>query len=426
MLKKIIFTLIFLYLAAGMAFALDEITAGEILNLQRCIDIARQNHPAISAAQYNIRASESRIGQARAGYMPQLTFQSGYQRLGPAQLTSVPSDPYNYYSNMLSLNQTLFDFGKTFNQIQIQSLNTESAKADFQDVSGYVVFSVKRAYYVYLQAKMSADVAAETVNKFQQHLEIATAFFETGKRSKIDVTSAEVNLSNAKINLLKAENTLRLARANLNNAMGLKNAPLYQIKEDLVYKPYDITLAQALRRAYEARPDLLSTAKKKEALEKTVVLNQKGYLPVLSGSAAYGYLGNDHKTDENWNIGVMLTFPLFTGFSTKYQVDEAKANLNAFKANENSLLQQVSLEVESAYLSFKEAGERIGAGEIIVRQAEENVELATGRYEAGVGSSIEITDAMIALNNAKMTYITALTDYHIALANLERAMGESK
>ncbi|MBS4058954.1 MAG: TolC family protein [Bacteroidetes bacterium] len=426
MFKKVTFFLFSLFLTASGAFALEEITAGDTLNLRRCIDIARQNHPAISAAQYNILAGESRIGQARAGYLPQLTFQSGYQRVGPAQLSSIPSDPYNYYSNMLSLNQTLFDFGKTFNQIQIQRLNTESAEADFQDVSGYVIFGVKQAYYVYLQAKMSAEVAAETVNKFQRHMEIATAFFETGKRSKIDVTSAEVNLSNAKINSLKAENALRLARINLNNAMGMKNAPAYRINEDLVYKPYDITLAQALRRAHEARPDLLSTAKKKEALEKTVVLNQKGYLPVLSGSAAYGYLGNDHKTDENWNIGVTLTFPLFTGFSTKYQIDEAKANLNAFKANENSLLQQVSLEVESAYLSLKEAGERIGAGEIIVRQAEENVELATGRYEAGVGSSIEITDAMIVLNNAKMTYITALADYHIALANLERAMGESK
>ena len=69
--------------------------------------------------------------------------------------------------------------------------------------------------------------------------------------------------------------------------------------------------------------------------------------------------------------------------------------------------------------------ERIDAGKVIVRQAEENLELARGRYEAGVGSSIEITDAMITLNNAKMTYITALADYQVAWANLEKAMGEN-
>jgi outer membrane protein TolC len=169
-----------------------------------------------------------------------------------------------------------------------------------------------------------------------------------------------------------------------------------------------------------------SVSRKKEALKKNVLLNQKGYLPVLSGSAGYGYVGNDSTSDRSWSVGVALTFPLFTGFSTKYQIDEAKANLNVLKANEDSLTQQVSLEIESAYLSLKEASERIGAAETVVRQAMENVELAEGRYEAGVGSSIEITDAMITLNNAKMTYITALADYHVAQANLEKAMGENK
>jgi outer membrane protein TolC len=127
--------------------------------------------------------------------------------------------------------------------------------------------------------------------------------------------------------------------------------------------------------------------------------------------------------DQEWSVGVTLTFPLFTGLSTKYQVDEAKANLDVFKANEDLLMQKVYLQVESAYLSLKEAAERISAGKIIVKQAEETVELAKGRYSAGVGSSIEITDAMITLNNAKMTYITALSDYSVAQANLEKAMG---
>mgnify|MGYP001560558728 CR=1 FL=1 len=158
---------------------------------------------------------------------------------------------------------------------------------------------------------------------------------------------------------------------------------------------------------------------------------------MLSGNAAYGYTGDDtttrrffdghlYSTDISWNVGLLLTFPLFTGLSTKYQIDEAKANLDVLKANEDSLLQKVSLEIESAYLSLKEAEERISAGKLVVTQAEETVELAKGRYSAGVGSSIEITDAMITLNNAKMTYITALSDYSVAQANLEKAMGVQK
>jgi outer membrane protein len=426
MFKKIIFVFIFILFASHNVLAAELISKGDVLNLQQCIDIAMQKHPSINSSASAVRASESKIGQARANYFPQVTFQSGYQRIGPSPSSAPSIDPYNQYSNTLNVNQTIFDFGKTINQVQIQSLGAESARADLQDISGQIILGVKQAYYGYLQAKMSRDVALETVNQFQQHYEIAKAFFEAGKSSKIDVTSAEVNLSNAKINLLKAENALRIARVTLNNAMGIMNAPAYEIKEDLVYRPYEISLEEALQRAYKNRPDILSTTKKKEGLEKTIDLNKKGYLPVLSGNAAYGYIGNDLVMDKGWNVGVTLTFPLFTGFSTKYQIDEAKANLDVLKANEDSLLQKVSLEIESAYLLLKEAAERILAGKIVVKQAEETVELAKGRYAAGVGSSIEITDAMITLNNAKMTYITALSDYSVAQANLEKAMGVQK
>jgi outer membrane protein len=426
MFKKTLYASIFVLFIVHTAFTAELIAPGTILNLKRCIDIALQNHPSINAAASTVRASESRIGQARANYFPQVTFQSGYQRVGPPSLTSLNADPYNQYSNTLNLSQNLFDFGKTFDQIQIQSLGTESARADLQDVSGLVILGVKQAYYGYLQTKMSRDVALETVNQFQQHNEIAKAFFETGKSSKIDVTSAEVNLSNAKINLLKAENALRIAKVTLNNAMGITNNPDYEIKDDLAYRPYNITLKQARQNAYDNRPDILSITKKKEALEKTITLNKKSYLPVLSGNAAYGYISNDTTTDKSWSAGVMLTFPLFTGLSTKYQIDEAKANLDILKANEDSLLQKVSLEIESTYLSLKEAEERISAGNIVVKQAEETVELAKGRYSSGVGSSIEITDAMITLNNAKITYITALSDYSVAQAALEKAMGVKK
>ena len=427
MIRKIIFGFIFIIFSINNVLAAELIAKGDVLNLQQCIEIALSKHPNISAATSTIRISDSKIGQARAGYYPQLTFQSSYQRISPSPpMTIYYTDPYNQYSNTLNLSQTIFDFGKTYNQVQIQSLGKESSQADLQDISGQVILGVKQAYYGYLQAKMSRDVAAETVNQFQKHYEMAKAFFETGKTSKIDQTSAEVNLSNAKINLLKADNALRIAKITLTNAMGIMNAPQYEIKDDLAYLPYEVSLEEALQNAYKNRPDLLSTLKKKEGLEKTIDLNKKGYLPVLSGNAAYGYTGDDLVMDKAWSVGVTLTFPLFTGLSTKYQIDEAKANLDVLRANEDSLMQKVYLQVESAYLSLKEAAERISVGQIIVKQAEETVELAKGRYSAGVGSSIEITDAMITLNNAKMTYITALADYSVAQANLEKAMGVQK
>jgi TolC family type I secretion outer membrane protein len=423
---KKIWLLVLLLIMSGKSLpAEDTIQKGDDLTLQQSDDIDLKTHPAINAAAGTIRQSESKIGQARAGYYPQINIQSGYSRIGPAP-TSLRSDPYNYYSNSLNLNQTLFDFGKTSSSVDIQILTKQSAEADFQNTAASLVLGVKEAYYSFLKAKMSEIVAKETVNQFQQHFDVAETFFETGKSSKIDVTSAEVNLSNARIQLISVQNALHIARVTLNKAMGLISAPEYDVEEQFYLEKISISFETALAQAYENRPDLLSTGLKKEALEKGIDLNKKGYLPVLSGNAAYGYAGDDTSMDKSWNVGVALAFPLFSGLSTKYAVDEARANLDVARANEESLRQSVYQEVQSAWLNRREAFERIEAGRIIVRQAEENVELAKGRYETGVGNSIEITDAMIKLNNAKMTYITALSDFSVAQARLEKAIGVKK
>ena len=423
---KKIWLLVLLLIMSGKSLpAADTIQKGNVLTLQQCIDTALKNHPAIDAAAGTIRQSESKIGQARAGYYPQINFQSGYSRIGPAP-TSLRSDPYNYYSNALNLNQTLFDFGKTSSSVDIQTLTKQSTEADFQNTVASLVLGVKETYYSFLKAKMSETVAKETVNQFQQHFDVAETFFETGKSSKIDVTSAEVNLSNARIQLISVQNALHIARVNLNKAIGLISAPEYDVEDKFHLEKINISFEAALAQAYENRPELLSTALKKEALEKSIDLSKKGYLPVLSGSAAYGYAGDNTSMDKSWNVGVALAFPLFTGLSTKYAVDEARANLDVARANEESLRQTVYQEVQSAWLNRREAFERIEAGRVIVRQAEENVDLAKGRYETGVGNSIEITDAMIKLNNAKMTYITALSDFSVAQARLEKAIGVKK
>jgi TolC family type I secretion outer membrane protein len=423
--KKNLLLVLLLIISGQTLQAAETIQKGDILTLQQCINTALKNHPAINAAAGTIRQSESKIGQARAGYYPQINIQSDYSRIGQAP-TSLRSDPYNYYSNSLNLNQTLFDFGKTSSSVDIQILTKQSAEADFQNTAASLVLGVKEAYYSFLKAKMSEIVAKETVNQFQQHFDVAETFFETGKSSKIDVTSAEVNLSNARIQLISVQNALHIARVTLNKAMGLISAPEYDVEEQFYLEKISISFETALAQAYENRPDLLSTGLKKEALEKGIDLNKKGYLPVLSGNAAYGYAGDDTSMDKSWNVGVALAFPLFTGLSTKYAVDEARANLDVARANEESLRQSVYQEVQSAWLNRREAFERIEAGRIIVRQAEENVELAKGRYETGVGNSIEITDAMIKLNNAKMTYITALSDFSVAQARLEKAIGVKK
>ncbi|MCX5833332.1 MAG: TolC family protein, partial [Deltaproteobacteria bacterium] len=244
-----------------------------------------------------------------------------------------------------------------------------------------------------------------------------------GVKPKFDVTKAEVDLSNAKLALIRAENAVRIARVNLNNAIGVPAAPEFTLENNLLYEKYEISFDEAMKKAYENRPDLLSLMLKEQSANQSIDLAKTGHYPYVTGNASWGYGGNEFPLDRGWNVGAFLNVPIFSGFLVKNQIAEAKANLDVVKANEETLRQQVRLEVEQAYSNLTEASERISTALLTIRQAEENLELANGRYAAGVGNPIEVTDALVAVSSAKISYISALTDYKTAQANLEKAMG---
>ncbi len=412
---------LFLPLSAG---AEELIKKGDTLDLKQCIDIGLKKQPNIVAAMGTLKVSESRVGQAKANYYPQINWFSTYNRNNPAPTRlSTNSGSYDQYESNVTLSQNIYDFQKTATQVKIQNLNLNSSRSDLDNVSSQIVFSIKQAFFGVLQAKRSRDVASETVQQFQQHLDQAKGFFEVGTKPKFDVTKAEVDLSNAKLNLIKIENSLKIARVTLNNAIGIPEAPEYNIVDDFVFRKYEISFEDALRRAYASRPDLQSIITKREAADRTIELQKKGYYPTLSGNASYGYSGQDFPLERGWIVGATLTFPLFSGLTTKYQVEEARANLDILKANEESLKQTIHLDVQQAYLNLQQASDSISTTELTVRQATENLELANGRYAAGVGNPIELTDALVSLSNAKTAYIAALYDYKVAQASVEKAMG---
>jgi len=422
--KKIclLMTIMTLVMVPFLAGAESPLQKGERLDLQRCVDIALRNHPALRGARDTIRVGESRIGQARSNYYPQVNWLTDYTRINRSRTTG-GSQTSKDYNSSVALNQTLFDFGKTKTQVNIEKLNTDSFRQDFYNRETEIVFGVKQAYFNLLQAEKNRDVAIETVSQFQHHLVQAKGFFEVGTKPKFDVTKAEVDLSNAILNRIRAENNVRIARVNLNNALGIPDAPEFAIDDTLLLQKGQTDLPGALERAYRNRPDLQSMMKKAEAADQSINLARKGYYPNVTGSAGYGFGGEDFPLSDGWNVGAMLNVPLFNGLQTLYSVREARANLDVVRAGEQSLRQQVRLEVEQALSNLREAEERTAAARLAVRQAEENVELANGRYAAGVGNPIEVTDALVSLSNARTDHIAALTDYRIAQAGLEKAAG---
>lgn len=406
----------------------QPVTQGEVLDLERCLNIALLNQPAIMAAKGAVFANQSRIGQAKANYYPTVDLTAGYSRTKSVPSANRPTvtsnNSFGLYSNSVELRQTIYDFGKTSAAVKVQQFNTDASRSDLQNTLEETVLSVKHAYYNLLQSKRNRDVAQETVKQFEQHLDQAKGFFDVGLKPRFDVIRAEVDLSNARVNLIKAENAVRLAKASLRNVMGISGAPDFEIEDVLSFEKYGITLDEALAKAFENRPDLKAAVLRRRSAEETIRLAKREYYPSLSGNAAYNWAGESYPLKEGWNAGVSVTIPVFTGFLSKYLLQEANANLDIARANENLAKQGVTFDVQQAYLNLKEAEERIPAAELAAKQAEENLDISNGRYATGVGNPIEVTDALVAYINAKTSYIQALSDYKIAQAGLERAMGE--
>jgi outer membrane protein len=395
----------------------------EQLTVDQCVQIALYNSPGILAASHTVGAARSRVGQAWAGYYPQITLAGTYTKRDMTN-TIVPRGQ-DSYSGSATLTQNIIDFGRTGAQVSARLHDLDASREDLREVASLTAFNVKSAYYGLLRAEKNRDVLRETVTLSEKQLEQATGFYEAGVRSRFDVTNAEVELRNAKLNLIRAENALRIARVTLNNAMGLPDAPEYTIKDALSFQKYAVSLEEARNRAFLNRPDIRAAVARREAAEVSLSLARKGYYPTLSGNATYTRAGASYPPDfDIWSVGVTLTIPFFNGFLTTHQVREAKENFYTVKANEESLKQNVLLALQQAYFKMLESEELVGVAEITVKKAEENYVLAQGRYEAGVGSPIEETNALVTLSDARMNYIGALADYKVAEAELRRAMGE--
>ncbi|MDA8174841.1 MAG: TolC family protein [Nitrospiraceae bacterium] len=411
---------------ANAAMPAAPITNGTTLTLENCIGIALQRNPAELAAGSIAQAAKSRVGEAQSAYYPQLNWQTDYSR----QSYSVPvgsagriGGAFEDISTGPALTQNIYDFGRTSSQVNIAKYNLESSRQDFETQTNSIILNVKTSYYGVLQAQKAAAAAEEVVKQNQLHLTQAQGFFKAGTKPKIDVTNAQVNLSNAQLSLIQAQNAVMIAWQNLDNAMGVPAAPQYSIVDNLVFKPYAITFDNALATAYKNRPDLKSVHAKTMSTEQALRFARAGYDPYISGSAGYTWSGDLFPMEHGWNVGASLTVPIFSGFLTKKQVHEAQANLDAAKANEENLRQIIYLQARQAYLNLKQAESSVPTAKEGLEQAKENLALANGRYAAGVGSQVDVTDALTSYSTAQTAYINALYNHMTAEANLENAMG---
>ena len=398
------------------------------MTLDKCIELALGNNPQINAAFHDILASDSRIKQVWSNYFPQLSWQTGYTRIRQLQLSDALGRnlTFNYYIlGQVTLQQMLYDFGVTQNQATIKRLDYEAYKTTLGATINNVIFQTKDAYYNLLFAFENKRVAEDTVNKFEMFYNQAKAFYEIGMNPKVDVTIAEVNLSNAKLQLIQADNAVNLAVARLNNVMGVPFIDQYNVQERLKYQPVDITFNKSVEIARDARPELKLAELKVESANQTLKLVKKSYFPTLSIEGQFQLGGKSWTSNHGYNIGGYLNFPTVNGMLIKNEIQEARYLYDKEIANAKNTQNQIYLEIQNAYLLLEEKKNQMPVAMLGVKQAKENYELSYGRYRVGEANPTELKDAQINYQQAQLNYYNALYQYSSAKASLEKAIGKN-
>lgn len=412
---------------------------GEPVTLQEVKAIALKFHPALRASLELIIAAKAVVEQSLQTYYPNLNFNNTVNAYttnftsssSPTTITGVTSGSrytwtFNHvYSSGLNFSQTIWDFGRTYHTVEQNQKNVKANEEGLAIARLNVLLTVEQAYYTVLQTQRLIAVAQETVNQAKHHLVQAQGFFDAGRSPKIDVTKAKVDLVNAELNLIQARSNYEVAQVSLNNAMGLRRDLTFTIEDNLAYVPHPITVEEILQAAYANRPEIRQLKAQQAAQEAAIKVAQAANYPILSANASFlnRSVGLDQRFYWDAFAGASFSIPLFNGFLAPNTVAQYRAMLRSLQAQEENTKLGIELEAEQDFLSLRVAEEQIQATQIAVGEAEENFVLATGRYQVGVGSPLEISDAEVLLANARGSYINALYNFKVAEAKIKKAMG---
>jgi outer membrane protein len=408
------------------------------LTLNECIKIALDNNPQIEIARQQYLASQGVLTQAKSFYLPRLSAGVGYgrqyidtDRQNIANQSLVDED--NVGSALLQVSQLIFDFGKTTGLIDTSSFNLQASAENLAQTYHDLVFDVKSRFYTVLESKRLIGVAEQAVANFEQQLYRAQRFYESGVRTKIDVTNAEVNLANQKLNLLRANADYKTSLVSLEQVIGtVPNNGDYEpvaseppIKELASQKPeMSDSLELLLQAAAENRPGLKQFDYLIQAAEASVTQAKGDYWPTIDAVGDYHKFETDLPSlSDQWQITARLNWEFFSGFETEGKVAEASAQLREVQAGLRDFQLEVTRDVTDSYLRADENREGVDIADQTVELAEENLRLAEGRYKAGIGDLLEFNDAQLLYTENQSNLVITYYNYLTALARIDRAVG---
>ncbi|HTZ40156.1 MAG TPA: TolC family protein [Syntrophales bacterium] len=413
--------------------------AGVPLTLEQSIDIALKQSVIIQSAREGVAVSEARKKEAFTGFLPKLSTTYNYTHNDPAPyLKQLPPSPFSYltigtqdnYTWSLDARQPLFTGGRLEANYDISRLGVDASKHEEIGTVQDIVLEVRRSYFTIIKAERLVGVAKQSVEQFIAQKDLAKNFYEVGLVPRNDYLQAEVRLADGTQSLVRSENRLEEAHARFNTILRRPISTPVAVVDILDYKPYGKAFDECLEAAMNNRPEIQASALKAEQAGKKVKVVESEFYPSVNLVGSYQRYGDTadlngsaFKNPDNWTVMAVASWDLWEWGRTKYARDASVSQEKQAVNTLTNVKDQVSLEVKNAWLAVKEAEKLIAVTQTSIEQAEENYRINQERYREQVSRMTDVLDALTLLTFARASYSNALSDYQIALAALERAMG---
>jgi outer membrane protein len=402
------------------------------LSLRDAEQRALANHPQIRAGQYLALAAGEETRQARSVYLP--TVYGNVTGVTAPHDTRIAAGELNVPSVFeraaagLALTQFVTDFGHTGDVVQSRTLQADALGQDAVTRRAEVLLQVDTAYFIALRAQAVLAVARQTVEARQLVVDQVSALASSGLRSSLDLSFARVNLSQAQLLFAQAQGDLQGSFAGLTAAIGSSQPASYQlIDEPMPAPPTDegpVLVARALR----DRPDVAATRLSEQSAAKFAEAERTLWWPsiVIGGAAGVSPYHEAGLNDHYATIGINMTVPIANG--GLYSARHAEAALRDLAERHTlfDLENRVARDVTVAWLDVKTAFQRVDLTNQLLAQAADSLELAQARYNLGLSSIVELSQAQLNKTQAEIDQASARYDYQTRLAALRFQTGALK
>ncbi len=401
----------------------------ENLTLSEAERIAIINNPRIGAARSTAQATAQTVTEAASVYYP-LAYGSlsGAGAMTGTQIAAgglTSSSVANRYSEGVAISQLITDFGRTQNIVASARLRTQASHADIEATREDVLLRLDRAYFESLRRQALLEVARETVRERQVVADQVTALARQKLKSGVDVSFADVNLAQARLLLNQTESDVQASFAVLSEALGYDAGHTFVLVEAPMPPPPPDNFHDLLDEALRKRPEIMRQRLIGEAARRNVRAERDLWFPSLSSIAVAGFTPVHQKgfQDRYAAVGFNVTVPVFNGRLFSARRAEAESRASAEDQRLRALQNQVVRDVRIAWLNATTAFERIALTQQLLEQADLARRLTEARYNLGLGSIVELSQAQLARTEAQIQAAAARYEYQIAMAVLRYESG---